>query len=216
MVRSAGGSAGRPAAGRAGTTLAERRRVRRAAFLDAGIALLGSAESAPVTVRAACRSAGLTERYFYESFTDRDEYIRSVYDELGRRARATLDEVVHAGPMDPVVRARAAVEAFITLMIDRPVMGRALLIAPLVEPALSRVGVALAPGFIAIVFEGLAPVEDADERAMLATGLVGAFTALFIGYLDGTLRVSRERLVDHCVAILVGSGIRNPGPGGAR
>lgn len=190
--------------------LEDRRRARREALLDVGIALLGAAESTPVTVRAACRAAGLTERYFYESFPDRDGFVRSVYDELGRRAKAALEDVVQAGPMDGRRRARAAVEAFIALTVDRPVMGRALLIAPLTEPALSRVGVALAPEFVTMVFEGLSEVEDIAERRMRSTGLVGAFTALFIGYLDGTLAVDRERLIEHCVALLVDSGVRNP------
>lgn len=190
--------------------LEERRRVRCAALIDVGIELLGAVETNPITVRGACRGAGLTERYFYESFRDRDDFVRSVYDELGRRATDALEEVVRAEPREDEDRARAAVEAFVALMIDRPVMGRALLIAPLTEPALSRVGVALAPLFVDMVFDGLAMVVDADERRMRATGLVGAFTALFIGYLDGTLTVDRDRLVDHCVQMLVQSGMQNP------
>ncbi|QDQ96769.1 TetR/AcrR family transcriptional regulator [Tomitella fengzijianii] len=191
-------------------SLEQRRRMRREALIDAGITLLGSTETTPLTVRAACRSAGLTERYFYESFDDRDGFVRSVYDELGARAKATLGDVVQAGPMDGATRARAAVEAFIGLTVDRPVLGRALLIAPLTEPALSRVGVALAPEFVTMVFDGLSTVEDVEERRMRSTGLVGAFTALFIGFLDGTLAVDRERLVEHCVGLLIDSGVRNP------
>ncbi|MDN5759375.1 MAG: TetR/AcrR family transcriptional regulator [Tomitella sp.] len=197
-------------AGAGSTSLRERQRARRAALIDIGIDLLGAAESTPITVRAACRGARLTERYFYESFSDRDDFVREVYDELGERAKETLASVVRDDRHDGAGRARAAVESFMALMIDQPVMGRALLIAPLTEPALSRVGVALAPSFVTMVFDGLSDIDDVDERTMRSTGLVGAFTALFIGYLDGTLAVDRESLVEHCVELLVSSGIRNP------
>src|SRR5699024_8761868 len=143
-----------------------------------------------------CRGAGLTERYFYESFRDRDDFVRRVYDELGSRATDALRRVVRIEEIDDEARARAAVESFVDLMIDGPVIGRALLIAPLTEPGLSRVGVALAPSFVDMVFDGLSMVVDPDERRMRATGLVGAFTALFIGYLDGTLPADRDRLVE--------------------
>ena len=38
---------------------------------------VNAAAGPAVTVRAVCRQAGLTERYFYESFTDRDEFVRA-------------------------------------------------------------------------------------------------------------------------------------------
>ena len=43
---------------------------------NAGLDLLGG-ESDPddLTVRAICRRAGLTVRYFYESFADKDEFV---------------------------------------------------------------------------------------------------------------------------------------------
>ena len=53
-----------------------------------GVTLLGSEGGPALTVRAVCRAAGLTERYFYESFTDRDEFVRAVYDDVcSRRCR---------------------------------------------------------------------------------------------------------------------------------
>lgn len=45
----------------------------------AGVDLLGAPDGAAANVRAVCRAAELTERYFYESFTDRDTFVREVY-----------------------------------------------------------------------------------------------------------------------------------------
>ena len=42
--------------------------------LEVGLDLLGT-PSATLSVRAACRSAQLTERYFYESFADKDVFV---------------------------------------------------------------------------------------------------------------------------------------------
>jgi AcrR family transcriptional regulator len=69
----------------------------------------------PLTVRAVCRQAGLTERYFYESFADRDEFVRAVYDHVCSTAMAAL-----ASSDTP----RDAVERFVALMVDDPVRGR--------------------------------------------------------------------------------------------
>ena len=53
--------------------------------IAAGVGLLGGAAGPALTVRAVCRAAGLTERYFYESFADRDEFVRAVYDDVCTR-----------------------------------------------------------------------------------------------------------------------------------
>ena len=86
-----------------------------------------------------CRESGLTERYFYESFSDRDEFVRAIYDDVCRRAMSAL---LHAETP------RDAVEQFVALMVDDPARGRVLLLAPASEPVLTRSGAEWMPDFI--------------------------------------------------------------------
>ena len=183
-------------------TLEDRREARRNSLLRAGVALLGAPDGPAVNVRAVCRAAALTERYFYESFRERDEFVRSVYTTVGNQAQAGLVEAV-ASTETARQRAEAAVGAFVKLMVDDPAMGRVLLLAPLSEPALSRRGIDLMPGFVALVHDQLSAVDDEVEKQLVAVGVVGALTTLFIGYLDGTVAASREQFVAHCVTLVV-------------
>ncbi|MCQ4120322.1 TetR/AcrR family transcriptional regulator [Rhodococcus tibetensis] len=183
-------------------TLEDRREARRAALLRVGISLLGGPCGPAVNVRAVCRTASLTERYFYESFTDRDEFVRSVYATVGDEAQAALLGAV-ASTRTARERAEAAVEAFVELMVDNPERGRVLLLAPLSEPALSRRGMDLMPGFVGLVHDQLSAVDDEVEKQLVAIGVVGALTTLFIGYLDGTVAASREQFVAHCVTLVM-------------
>ncbi|MBO2455977.1 TetR/AcrR family transcriptional regulator [Actinomadura sp. LCR2-06] len=48
--------------------------------MEAGLELFGTAGYADTTIEALCERAGLTKRYFYESFTDREALLRAVYD----------------------------------------------------------------------------------------------------------------------------------------
>ena len=204
-VEAAGGGG---MAERSESALERRRRVRRGDLVAAGIALLGASGGTAVTVRGVCKLAGLTERYFYEAFTDRDQFVREVYDEVGARAHRALADAVADSPSGAEAQARrasAAVDAFVGLMVDQPEMGRVLLLPPVSEPALSGVGVALLPSFITLVLGQLTRVPDPVEKQLLATGVVGALTALFAGYLEGTLAVGRERLVAHCVELVLES-----------
>jgi len=73
-----------------GVPLQDRQTLRRDELVAAGVGLLGGEAGPALTVRAVCREASLTERYFYESFTDRDEFVRAVYDHVCSTAMATL------------------------------------------------------------------------------------------------------------------------------
>ena len=64
--------------------------MRRDKLVAAGVELLGGAAGPALTVRAVCRESGLTERYFYESFADRDEFVRAVYDHVCSTAMSAL------------------------------------------------------------------------------------------------------------------------------
>ncbi|PRC52354.1 TetR family transcriptional regulator, partial [Mycobacterium sp. ITM-2017-0098] len=74
---------------------------------------------------------------------------------------------------------RDAVERFVALMIDDPARGRVLLLAPEVEPVLARPGARWMPNFIDLLQRSLTQITDATTQAMVATGLIGALTALF-------------------------------------
>jgi AcrR family transcriptional regulator len=178
-----------------GVPLQDRQAVRRAELIAAGVQLLGDAGGPVLTVRAACRAAGLTERYFYESFGDRDEFVRAVYDDVCTRAMSTLMSAQTA---------REAVERFVELMVDDPVRGRVLLLAPdSVEPVLVRSGAQWMERFIGLLQHKLTRISDPVLQAMVATGLIGALSALFTAYLDGRLAATREQFIDYCVELLL-------------
>src|SRR6476659_2799976 len=64
-----------------GVEAADRVAERRRRFLEAGLDILGSdPDLSELTVRGICRQAGAALRYFYESFTDKDDLIAAVFD----------------------------------------------------------------------------------------------------------------------------------------
>ena len=177
-----------------GVPLEDRQVLRRDELIAAGVQLLGGDGGPAVTVRAVCREAGLTERYFYESFTERDEFVRAVYDDVCARAMSALMSATTP---------REAVERFVALMVDDPVRGRVLLLAPAVEPVLVRSGAEWMPSFIDLLQRKLTQIGDPVRQKMTATSLIGGLTALFTAYLDGRLAASREQFIDYCVEMLL-------------
>jgi AcrR family transcriptional regulator len=177
-----------------GVPLEDRQARRHGDLVTAGIQLLGSAGGPAVTVRAVCRQANLTERYFYESFADRNEFVRAVYDDVCNNAMSTL--ISASTP-------RQAVERFVALMVDDPARGRVLLLAPAGEPVLTRLGAEWMPSFIDLLQRKLTRITDPVVQNMAATSLIGGLTALFTAYLNGRLAASREQFIDYCVDLLM-------------
>jgi AcrR family transcriptional regulator len=177
-----------------GVPLEDRQALRRDRLIAAGVQLLGDESGPAVTVRAVCRRAGLTERYFYESFADREEFVRAVYDDVCTRAMSTLISATTP---------REAVEQFVALMVDDPVRGRVLLLAPGVEPVLIRSGAEWMPSFIELLQRKLTRISDPVQQNMVATSLIGGLTALFTAYLDGRLAATRAQFIDYCVDMLL-------------
>lgn len=186
-----------------GTTMADRRAVRRRALLDVGTELLGTKGTAAVTVRSVCRETRLTDRYFYESFTGRDELVTAVFDEVADLAATALRDAVSI-QAPPAELARAAVDAFLGVLTDDPRRGRILLLEPLTDPVLSAHA-----GDAMRLFEHLIgsrlPDRSPLDTQLTATALLGALTHLFTRWLDGSLPATRAQLTDFCVAMLASS-----------
>jgi AcrR family transcriptional regulator len=187
----------------AGTTLSDRRAQRHEKLLDVGLELLGTQGAAAVTVRSVCRIARLTDRYFYESFADRDELVLAVFDRVAAEAGSALVGAVAARPGDFEATARAAIEAFLGVLTDDPRKGRVLLLEPLTDPTLGMRGIAMSPMFVELVRTQLGPDASPAGAELTATALIGALANLFIRWLDGTLDIDRAQLSEYCVRLLV-------------
>jgi len=110
-----------------GVSADERRALRRHQLLDAALELWGSPDQ-KITMTAICQSAHLTERYFYESFTNLDQALVEVVDTIADRVqRATVAALAEVDD-EPVARVEAVVSAFVHTMLVDPRVGRAALI----------------------------------------------------------------------------------------
>jgi len=80
-----------------GLDATERLADRRARLVEAGFDLFGTQGYHAVSIRQLCRQAGLTERHFYQSFTDRRELLSAVYENVFTEVRdATFTAVAEA------------------------------------------------------------------------------------------------------------------------
>jgi AcrR family transcriptional regulator len=184
-----------------GTTLAERRAARRAAFLEAALDLIGKEGESGVTVRSLCRQAGLTDRYFYESFASRDELLGTLYREVAEEMYTAVVSALPAGA-DRRENLRVVVETMVSLMLDDPRKGRLITIEPFANAALSEATFAVVPTFTRLIRNIVDPTISRNRRAMIGVSVAGAIGALMFAWLSGTLPVTREELIDHGVEIL--------------
>jgi AcrR family transcriptional regulator len=195
---------------------ADRRRAeRRTKLVEAGLEVIASKGAERATVRDVCLAAGLTERYFYEAFPDRDALPVAVFDHVAGHAAGVVVEAVAAAPHDARARARAAIAAFVDLVADDPRRARVLLLGSLEDRGLQRRRMQAVSEFARLVadqataFYGVrgSPPLDAE---LTAHALVGALAQLLGAWLRDELEVTRERLVDHAAALFVAAaGIRS-------
>lgn len=80
-----------------GRTATQRRTERRRRLIDAATDIWCESGWAAVTMRGVCSRAGLTDRYFYESFADRDALLAAIWDDLLDEIGGTVGDILDAG-----------------------------------------------------------------------------------------------------------------------
>lgn len=184
-----------------GVSAEERKAARRERLLEAGLELFGTPGGDRVTMTAICSRAGLTERYFYESFRDRDELLLEVIERIADEVRETTRTVLEQVTGDPEVRARAAIAAFVEILTADPRKGYVAMVASAaVEPFRTRRR-ELLRRFARIVAEESRLLYG--ERAwssphdeVTALLFVGGLAELLTAWLGGDIGVSPETIVD--------------------
>ena len=90
-----------------GRSADERHALQRRRFLDAGLELFGTIGFRATTVRALCREAGLTDRYFYKNFDHMEACLIAVYTEAIAALERKVVAALATHPM-PTPRSRRA------------------------------------------------------------------------------------------------------------
>lgn len=187
-----------------GIDAAERITQRRRRLLDAGLDLLGGADSdAELTVRAVCKEAGLTARYFYESFSDKDEFVAAVYDWVVADIAATMQAALAAAP--PKEQGRAGMANLVRIIAEDRRIGRLVFGSTLSNPVVARKRVESTAFFISLLGEHVNTTLRAqdDHRIKAATNfVVGGVAQTISAWLEGAIVLHTDELVDQLGAML--------------
>jgi AcrR family transcriptional regulator len=202
----------RAATGRyGGVEASERIAVRRAALIEAALQLLGTEGWSATTVRAVCAQANLTPRYFYESFKDLDELLLAVFDDIAADAAADVLSAVDTAPDDTKAKAHAAIAAFVVFITDDPRRARVLFIEAMGAEPLARrrfATVRMFAGLVAQQARSFYRLSDEPDPLVELTALMlaGGLAESLLAWLDGTLTLTREQLIELCTDLFVATG----------
>lgn len=104
-----------------GLNTEQRKAQRRQKFVDAGLEVFGTEGFQSATVRKLCRQAGLTDRYYYESFSSTEDLLMAVYSQCMETLQSKLFSAVSdfAPGNDEHRMVYSWLDAFLAQMEDR-------------------------------------------------------------------------------------------------
>lgn len=188
----------------------ERRTERRERMLDAGLAVFGEQGYHGATVRLICARAGLSERYFYESFANSEDLLCAVYERHLALQQVRLAAALQAAPPEPQARVEAGLRAFLELVREHPAAARVQFVEVLgVSPRVDRLYRAAVESFARLLLGWSGELQqggrdfrgDADT---LAIGLVGAAVGIGSRWLLTGFAQPLEVVLESLLAIFSG------------
>jgi AcrR family transcriptional regulator len=189
-----------------GVSASERVARRRTLLLDAGLECFGTTGFAGTGVKDVCRAAGLTDRYFYESFRDLRALFLAVFDGVTDALFTAVADSVLAGEPAAEGQLRAAIGTFLRALADDPRRARVVFAeAAAAGPEVTAHMQATLRRF-AVLVEATARAHlpartPAVESRLLALSLVGTLERVVSEWQAGELDLGVEALTEHCVAI---------------
>jgi AcrR family transcriptional regulator len=175
---------------------------RKACLIEGCLDLAGEHGPVPITVEGICQRAGLTKRYFYESFRDRDAALFEILDGLLQTIEAgVLAAVRDAAPID---RSRVMVELIVSSLQADPRKARLYAEANAVEALRVRREEAM-ERYVVVLREVVLPFANHDDatrlrRDVISRVIVHGSTATIAAWLAGGFVASRQDLVDGIIA----------------
>ena len=191
-----------------GLSASQRQSGRRTRLIEAGLDVLGSRGLSNMTMTAVCARAGLTERYFYESFRNLDELLVAMFDAFSVPTHEAIEAGLKQAPPDLFQRCRAAAGALIDSLTDDPRKARAYVEAISSTPLRER-REATMRAYAEVLAEQMRLLSalEADRHQaplrLVTTVLVGGLAEAVGEWLNGTLALSKDELADEASRLCV-------------
>jgi AcrR family transcriptional regulator len=192
-----------------GVEAPERAAHRRMRFLEAGLELLGSPEHeildgpAELTVRAICRQAGVTVRYFYEAFADKDEFVAAVFDWVIGGIAGTTQAAAAAA--EPRHRIRAVMADIVRTVADDPRVGRLLFSSKLSNAVVMRKRAESGALFAMLSGQHASTALQQSPTPRITAAahfVVGGVAQAISAWLAGDVALDKDQLVDQLTAMI--------------
>jgi AcrR family transcriptional regulator len=180
--------------------IAERRR----RLLDAGLELLGGSDHPPeLTVRAICAHAGISARYFYESFTDKDHLVAAVYDSVIADIAATTQAAIAAAPRDE--QNRAGLTNLVRIIAGDARVGRLLFNPQLSNAVLARKRAEVGGVFALLSGQHATAAYQVSQNGWttsVAHFVVGGVGQTISAWVSGDIDLDQAQLVEQLTRIV--------------
>lgn len=187
-----------------GVDATDRLAQRRRQLLEAGLELLGGSDDPPeLTVRAICGRAGVSARYFYESFPDKDHLVAAVFDGVIADIAATTQAAVAAAPRDE--QNRSGITNLVRIIGSDRRIGRLLFNPALSNAVLARKRAELGGVFALLSGQHVTSAFQLPENARtksLARFVVGGVGQTINAWVSGDIRLDQPQLVEQLTRIL--------------
>jgi AcrR family transcriptional regulator len=192
----------------AGQTLGERRAERRERLIAAGLQEIGTAGYRATSVKVICARAGLTERYFYEQFADREALLVAVFDHVIEIVFSATFAAVQAAAPTEGARTRAGIKSFLSALSEDPRRARIQLVEVVGQSAdLERRRFAAMHTFAAFIESTARELDPARQYPRgsrshaIVMALVGGTNHLAVEWTLGGLEMQMDDLVESLVAL---------------
>ncbi len=165
-----------------GASAEQRRAERRDKLIAAAIAVYGGRGYRHATVKAVCGAAGLTERYFYESFENSEQLLVASFNTVTCAVFGAITAA--AAGRGRVARARAMLDAYFSALQREPAPARVYLVE--IRGVSREVDKAFDAALRAIgaeVARQIAPAGAAPD-ALLEAGIVGGVMHIALRWID--------------------------------
>ena len=187
----------------------QRQAERRTKLIEAGVTCFGQHGFHHAAVRQICAEAKLTERYFYESFENREALFAAAYQQTVQRVREAIIAALVASPREVPLMARNALRALFEMIHRDPGIARILFIDVLtvssVMDRMSREATQSFSDLLRQVVESMFPAgpDSGLDPRLIADALSGACIYVAMQWSFSGFKQPLDAVVNNCAALFI-------------